>query len=230
MKLDLASLQSVRNFATEFISKESRLDVLIHNAGFASTSHKSVSVDGIETTVHTNHYGPFLLTHLLIDLLKKSAPARIIVVASSFYRVAYPDLNKHINPVDSNPWYLYYVSKGMNIMFSTELAKRLVGTNVTSNCLHPGLVDTGIWRNVGMFLKPGLYLWNKMMFVSPVEGARTSIYLATSEEVEGVTGRYFQKDCREATLRDSIVDPDRCLKLWNESVKVVKLQPSDPQI
>lgn len=230
MKLDLASLQSTRNFATEFINKEPRLDVLIHNAGFASTSHKSVSVDGIETTVHTNHYGPFLLTHLLIDLLKKSAPARIIIVASSFYRVAYPDLNKHINPVDSNPWYLYYVSKGMNIMFSTELAKRLVGTNVTANCLHPGMVDSGIWRNVGMFLKPGLYLWNKLMFVSPVEGARTSIYLASSEEVEGVTGKYFQKDCREATLRDSIVDPDRCLKLWTESARVVKLQPSDPQI
>lgn len=229
MKLDLSSLQSVRDFASEFINKESRLDVLVHNAGYASTTTKAVSVDGIELTVATNHYGPYLLTHLLIDLLKKSAPARIVIVASSFYRVAYPDLTKHINPVNCNPWYLYYVSKGMNIMFSTELAKRLEGTNVTANCLHPGMVDSGIWRNVGMILKPGLYLWNKLMFVSPAEGAKTSIYLAASEEVEGVSGKYY-KDCHEAVPRDSIVDPERCLKLWEESAKVVKLHPSDPKI
>jgi NAD(P)-dependent dehydrogenase (short-subunit alcohol dehydrogenase family) len=137
MKLDLSSLQSVRDFAREFNAKESRLDVLIHNAGYAATFDKAVSVDGIELTMATNHYGPFLLTHLLIDLLKKSTPARIVVVASSLYRLASVNL-ENLNPIDSIPWYLYYVSKCCNIMFTTELSKRLEGTNITVNCLHPG--------------------------------------------------------------------------------------------
>jgi retinol dehydrogenase 14 len=140
MKLDLSSMQSVREFAREFNAKESRLDVLIHNAGYANTFDKAVSVDGIELTMATNHYGPFLLTHLLIDLLKKSTPARIVIVASSFYRLASVNL-ENLNPVNSMPWYLYYESKCCNIMFNTELAKRLEGTNITVNCLHPGLLN-----------------------------------------------------------------------------------------
>lgn len=137
MKLDLSSMQSVREFARDFLAKETRLDVLIHNAGYANTFDKAVSIDGIELTMATNHYGPFLLTHLLIDILKKSAPARIVVVASSFYRLASVNLS-NLNPIDGTPWHLYYVSKACNIMFTTELAKRLVGTNITVNCLHPG--------------------------------------------------------------------------------------------
>lgn len=132
MKLDLSSQQSVREFAKEFLAKESRLHVLIHNAGIAGTFTKSVSVDGIELTMATNHYGPFLLTHLLIDILKKSGPSRIVVVASSWYQLAaaYCD---NPNPTRVNPWYLYYASKGCNIMFTLELARRLEGTNVTAN-------------------------------------------------------------------------------------------------
>lgn len=137
MKLDLSSLQSVRDFAKEFLSKETRLDILIHNAGYGNTFTKAVSIDGIELTYATNHYGPFLLTHLLIDILKKSAPSRIVVVSSSWYRLADVDVN-NLNPTSSMPWYLYYSSKGANIMFTKELAKRLEGTNVTVNCLHPG--------------------------------------------------------------------------------------------
>lgn len=137
MKLDLSSQQSVRDFAKEFLSKESKLDVLIHNAGYANSFTKALSVDGIELTMATNHYGPFLLTHLLIDILKRSAPSRIVVVASSWYRLASVNLD-NLNPTGTLPWYLYYVSKGCNIMFTIELAKRLEGTGVTVNCLHPG--------------------------------------------------------------------------------------------
>jgi retinol dehydrogenase 14 len=228
MKLDLSSQQSVRDFAKEFLANESRLDVLIHNAGYANTFTKAVSVDGIELTMATNHYGPYLLTHLLIDLMKKSAPARIVVVASSFYRLA--DVNlENLNPTSTLPWYLYYASKGANIMFTKELAKRLEGTNVTVNCLHPGLVDTGIWRNTHMVLKPGLFVWNKLFFKTPVDGAKTSIYLATSDEVNDVSGKYF-KECKEAQPRPFIVEPEKCLKLWEESAKIVKLLPSDPKI
>lgn len=228
MKLDLSSFKSVREFAKEFIAKESKLDVLVHNAGYANTFTKTVSVDGIEMTMATNHYGPFLLTHLLIDLLKKSAPSRIVVVSSSFYRCADVNLD-NLNPVDTNPWYLYYSSKGANIMFTKELSKRLEGTNITANCLHPGVVDTGIWRNVSLPLKPGLWLWNKLFFKTPADGAKTTIHLVASEEVNGVTGKYF-KECREATPRPYITNPEKCLKLWEESVKIVKLEPTDPKI
>lgn len=228
MKLDLSSQQSVRDFAKEFLAKESRLDILIHNAGYANTFDKAVSVDGIELTVATNHYGPFLLTHLLIDLVKKSAPSRIVIVASSFYRLSNVNLDD-MNPTSSMPWFLYYLSKGWNIMFSKELAKRLEGTNVTVNCLHPGVVDTGIWRNASVVLKPGLFVWNKLFFKTPPEGAKTTIYLATSDEVDKVTGKYF-KECREARLRPFITVPENVTKLWEESVKIVKLLPSDPKI
>ncbi|CRK91452.1 CLUMA_CG005121, isoform A [Clunio marinus] len=227
MKLDLSSLQSVREFSRSFLEKESRLDVLIHNAGYANTFTKTVSVDGIELTMATNHYGPFLLTHLLIDILKKSAPSRIIVVASSWYRVWSPDI-ENLNPIDNNPWLLYYASKGCNIMFTMELAKRLQGTNVTANCLHPGVIDTGIWRNTHTLLKPGLFIWSKLM-KNPVIGAQTTIYLATSEEVKDVSGKYF-KDCKEDEPRPYITNPEKCLTLWEESIKIVKLQPTDPKI
>lgn len=228
MKLDLSSQQSIRDFSKEILDKETRLDVLVHNAGYANSFTKAVSVDGIELTMATNHYGVFLLTHLLIDLLKKSGPSRIVVVASSWYRLANVNLN-NLNPVDSNPWYLYYVSKGCNIMFTTELAKRLEGTNVTANCLHPGLVDTGIWRNAGTLLKPGLFVFNKICFKTPEDGAKTTIHLATSDEVKGVSGKYF-KDSKLAQPRPYIIDPEACLKLWEESEKIVKLQENDPKI
>lgn len=139
MKLDLSSFQSIRNFAKEFLSKESRLDVLVHNAGYGNTFEKQISVDGIEMTMATNHFGPLLLTHLLIDILKRSAPARIVVVASSWYQLASLNL-ENLNPIGKLPqsWYLYYASKCANIMFTRELAKKLEGTQVTVNSLHPG--------------------------------------------------------------------------------------------
>lgn len=146
-KLDLSSQKSIREFAEEILKTEKKLDVLVHNAGMAEMFKKSISVDGIEKTMATNHYGPFLLTHLLIDLLKKSAPSRIVVVASECYVLARVDV-KDLNPLNGFPTRLYYVSKGANIMFTRQLAKRLEGTNVTANSLHPGLIDTGIWRNV----------------------------------------------------------------------------------
>lgn len=204
------------------------MDVLIHNAGYGGSFKKHQSLDGIELTMATNHYGPFLLTHLLIDLLKKSAPSRIVVVASSFYRLADVNVN-NLNPIDTWPAYLYYSSKGANILFTQELARKLEGTNVTANCLHPGLVDTGIWRNVPLPLKLPLGIANKLFFKTPEQGAQTTIYLATSDEVAGVSGKYFS-DSKEANLRPYITDQEKAKKLWEESVKIVKLQESDPKI
>lgn len=204
------------------------MNVLIHNAGFAETFHKSKSVDDIEFTMATNHYGPFLLTHLLIDLMKRTTPSsRIVIVASELYRFASVNLN-NLNPVSTLPAYLYYVSKCANIMFALELAKRLVGTNVTVNFLHPGMIDSGIWRNVPFPLNLPMKLI-KAFFKTPEQGCQTTLYLATSDEVEGVSGKYFM-DCKEAELSNSIKDMDNAKKLWEESVKTVKLTAADPKI
>ncbi|XP_049544661.1 retinol dehydrogenase 14 isoform X2 [Anopheles darlingi] len=227
LPLDLSSQGSIREFAAEVLRTERKLDVLIHNAGFAETFRKSKSVDGIEFTMATNHYGPFLLTHLLIDLLKRSEPSRIVIVASELYRFASVNLN-NLNPVGSLPAYLYYVSKCANIMFTRELARRLAGTAITANCLHPGMIDSGIWRNVPFPLTLPMRVI-KSFFKTPVEGAQTTLYLACSDEVQGVTGKYFM-DCKEASLSASISDMERARQLWEESAKIVKLTETDPKI
>lgn len=227
-KLDLSSLKSVREFAQQINREESKLDVLIHNAGTAETFSKKVSEDGIEMTMATNHYGPFLLTHLLIDLLKRSAPSRIVVVASELYKISSLNLN-NVNPTTTFPAYLYYVSKYANIVFTLELARRLEGTGVTANCLHPGMIDSGIWRNVPAPLSWGLNLIIKGFFKTPEQGAQTSIHLAVSDELSGVTGKYFL-DCREYGLTQGAKDPAKGKKFWELSEALVKLQSSDSKI
>jgi NAD(P)-dependent dehydrogenase (short-subunit alcohol dehydrogenase family) len=226
-KLDLSSFASVREFAADISKTEKKIDVLIHNAGYANAFNKVKSVDGVEMTMATNHYGPFLLTHLLIDLLKKSAPCRIVIVASECYRMARVNL-KNLNPIDTFPGYLYYVSKGVNVMFALELAKRLKGTNITVNFLHPGMIDSGIWRNIPFPISIPL-AFIKGFFKTTVEGAQTSLYLTCSEDVKNTHGKYFM-DCKEAELQSYIVDEQKHKILWDESVKTVKLTDSDPKI
>lgn len=221
-KLDLSSQQSVRDFAADINKTEKQLHVLVHNAGMALNFRGQQSVDGIELTMATNHYGPFLLTHLLIDLLKKTAPSRIVIVASELYKWASVNLN-NLNPVNVKPAaYLYYVSKYANIYFCRELAKRIEGTGVTANCLHPGMIDSGIWRNVPFPLNYPMKLLTKGFFKTVEQGAETTIYLATSTEVEGVSGKYYM-DCKEAQLNAGAMDMARALTLWDESKKLVKL-------
>ncbi|XP_028028190.1 retinol dehydrogenase 14-like [Bombyx mandarina] len=227
-KLDLSSFASIREFAKDINKTEARLDVLVHNAGYAETFKKNTTVDNLEMTMATNHYGPFLLTHLLIDLLKKTAPSRIVIVASSLYRLASFDLNKP-NPVDSIPGYLYYASKEANILFTKELARRLEGTGVTANCLHPGLIDTGIWRSVPAPLSWGLNLINKCFFKTPEQGCQTTIMLAVDESLEKVNGKYFS-DCQESSVSQSASDMGKARKLWEISEKIVNLEETDPRI
>lgn len=228
-KLDLSSQKSVREFAAEILKQEKKIDVLIHNAGYAETFNRFKSVDGIEITMATNHYGPFLLTHLLIDLLKKSSPCRIVIVASECYRFCRFSMENHLNPVNVMPGYLYYVSKFANIMFAMELAKRLKGSNITVNFLHPGMIDSGIWRNVPFPLSVGMAFLIKGFFKTVAEGAQTSLYLACSEEVNGVTGKYFY-DCKEQGLASYVTVAEEHKKLWEESAKIVKLTDADPKI
>lgn len=228
-QLDLSSQKSIREFAADILKTESKLDVLIHNAGMALAFKGATSEDGIELTMATNHYGPFLLTHLLIDLLKKSSPSRIVIVASELYRFASVNLN-NLNPITTKPAaYLYYVSKYANIYFARELAKRLEGTGVTANSLHPGMIDTGIWRSVPFPLNYPMKLLTKGFFKTPVQGAQTTIHLAVSEDLNGVSGKYFM-DCKEHSLSAAASDMDKAAKLWEESAKLVKITGSDPKI
>ncbi|XP_075147958.1 retinol dehydrogenase 14 isoform X2 [Haematobia irritans] len=228
-KLDLGSLKSVREFAADILKTENKIDVLIHNAGMALAFRGQTSVDGIELTMATNHFGPFLLTHLLIDLMRKSAPSRIVIVASELYRLASVNEN-NLNPIGTFPAaYLYYVSKYANIFFARELSKRMAGSGVTVNFLHPGMIDSGIWRNVPFPLNLPMKALTKTFFKTPKGGAQTTIYLATSDEVANVNGKYFM-DCKEASLNPAAMDVEKGMKIWEESAKIVKLTPQDPKI
>lgn len=223
-KLDLSSQASVREFAEEILKTEKKIDLLIHNSGCASTSVKKKSVDGLEMTFATNHYGPFLLTHLLIDLLKKSAPARIVIVSSAYYKIARVDL-KNLNPLNTLPFYLYYVTKTANIMFGVELAKRLKNTGITVNFVNPGMCNTAIFKKVPFPMN----LFVKNSFKNATEGAQTIVMCSVSKELDGVTGKYFS-DCRQTSLMKFAEDATNNKTLWEESVKIVDLRPTDPKI
>lgn len=222
--LDLSSRRSIREFAGEIVKTETKIDVLIHNSGCASTSNKRQSVDGIEMTMATNHFGPFLLTNLLIDVLKKSQQPRIVIVTSAYYKIARVDL-ENLNPLDSFPMYLYYVSKTANIMFGLELARRLAETAVTVNFVNPGMCSTAIFRKVPFPLN----LFVKHSFKSAKEGAQTTIMCAASRELEKVSGKFFS-DCRETGLMEFVKNSAVNQQFWEKSAKIVELQQTDPRI
>jgi len=228
LKLDLSSFKSIRTFAMEINRTEQKLDILVHNAGYANTFKKAVTEDGLEMTMATNHYGPFLLTHLLIDLMKKTHGSRIVVVSSSLYCLAKVDMN-NLNPITTLPVYLYYVSKNANIMFTLELAKRLQGTGVTANCVHPGLVDTGIWDSAPFPMNIPLWLLRKWMFKTPEQGCQTTVFCSVSEELDGISGRYYEYN-REAKLSQRLLDENVNATFWDASTQLVKLTDNDSKI
>jgi NAD(P)-dependent dehydrogenase (short-subunit alcohol dehydrogenase family) len=226
--LDLSSLKSVHTFADDILRTEPELHVLIHNAGYAGVFNKAVSVDGIEMTMATNHYGPFLLTNLLIDLLKKSKPSRVVVVSSALYFFASIDLN-NLNPVDTLPAKMYFVTKNSNILFTYELARRLRGTKVTANCLHPGFIDSGIWRNVPFFLKLVLDFLTGGFQKNYIQGSYCTVYAAMDPALEDVSGKYFF-ECKEKECMSSKAVLVKAKKFWEESIKMTKLEKSDLKI
>lgn len=170
--------------------------------------------------------GPFLLTHLLIDLLKRSAPSRIVIVSSLLYK-AWPCTRENLE-TRAIPFFQYCKSKCALIRKTIELAKRLEGTGTSVNCLQPGTINTGIYRNVGF--PASLYIsFMKFCMKTVEEGILTSMYCVTAEELTGVSGKYFS-DCKESSVtkkyKDSIVNKD----LWDTTRKIVQLSSSDPQI
>lgn len=211
---DLSIQAQVRHLAQEFLSRYSRLDVLVNNAGgFFLTRQESM--DGIEMTWALNHLSYFLLTNLLLDRLKASASARVVDVASNSHfkqKLDFDDLQmkRQYNCIKA-----YGRSKLANVLFTYELARRLEGTGVTANALHPGLVATNIGQNNGMLAK-GFILWARVKGVSVEEGARTVVYLASSAEASGISGKYFTKE-REIRSDPVSYDMAAARRLWQTS-------------
>lgn len=189
---DLSSQQSIRQLADEFKQRYSQLHVLINNAGIFQL-RKRLTVDGLDMIFAVNQLAPFLLTNLLLDVIKASASARIINVSSSSHEANYLRLDDLQSEKHYRPMRAYGQSKLALVLFTYELARRLEGTGVTANCLHPGFVATNIaQRDLPRIVRP-LAKPAFLFGISPEEGAKTSIYLASSPDVEGVTGKYFVK-------------------------------------
>jgi NAD(P)-dependent dehydrogenase (short-subunit alcohol dehydrogenase family) len=213
MRLDLASLESVRAFATAFTATFTRLDVLVANAG-VMTQKRQLTGDGLEMNFGVNHVGHFLLTELLLPLLKRSAPSRIVVVSSSLHasgELDFDDLAMETSWSGSYPR-----SKLANMLFVRALAKRLDRTKVVVNGLHPGVISTELARD---FAAP-IRLMAKWFFKSPEQGARTSLYLATAPEAAGISGRYFA-DAKETKPGAAALDDALAERLWTETERLV---------
>jgi NAD(P)-dependent dehydrogenase (short-subunit alcohol dehydrogenase family) len=205
---DLSRLDEVRRLGREVEERAGRLDVLLHNAGIYP-AERQVTADGNELTLQVNHLAPFLLTHALLPLLKRSAPARVVVVSSVAHRRGQLDLDDLDLERGFSTYGAYALSKLCNVLFTFELAERLKGTGITANCLHPGVIDTKLLRDG--FGAQG----------APTEsGAATSVYLALSDEVAGVTGRYFN-DCRPEEVAPSARDEEARRRLWEQSARRV---------
>ncbi len=210
---DLSVMSNVRDLAVEIRSRHNRLDVLINNAGVYMTELVRTP-DGFETTFAVNHLAPFLLTNLLLPTLKTSAPARVITVSSVAHGSARPDLDNLNAEKSFHGWGAYCVSKLGNLLFTFELARRLDGSGVTANALHPGTINTNMLAKLGMNGRP----------VS--QGAETPVYLASSPEVTDINGEYFSR-MRIAKPSDLARDEDLQRKFWEVSSNLLNLVDSD---
>jgi NAD(P)-dependent dehydrogenase (short-subunit alcohol dehydrogenase family) len=219
---DLSHLGQVRTLAAQVQDRHDRLDVLINNAGVAKF-HRQLTPDGLGVTLATNHLGPFLLTNLLLDLLKQSAPARVVTVSSAWHK-----RQRSIPWDDLEPGHdcSYEASKLLNVLFSSELARRLAGTGVTANCLSPGFVRTELGREATGAFRVFLRL-ARLFQSSPEAGAQTSVYLATSPAVAQVSGCYFEK-CATAQSSALSRDPAAAKRLWQLSTQLCGLDAELP--
>jgi NAD(P)-dependent dehydrogenase (short-subunit alcohol dehydrogenase family) len=214
---DLSSLASIRQLAAEVKRSHARLDVLVNNAG-GIFAKREVTVDGFERTWATNHLAYFVLTQELLEPLKASRPARIVNVASIAHLDAVLDFGDLQGEKNYGAMRAYSLSKLANIMFTYALARRMQGTGVTANCLHPGLVGTNFGQQGGSWIK-WLMTAARPFLTPPGRGAKTSIYLASSPKVEGVSGNYYEK-CR--AIKSSALSYDTALqeRLWDVTEKM----------
>jgi NAD(P)-dependent dehydrogenase (short-subunit alcohol dehydrogenase family) len=219
---DLSSLAAIRKLATDVAAQYPRLDVLVNNAG-TGTRRRQTTGDGYERTFAINHLAPFLLTNLLLDRLKAGKAARVVTVSSMAHRSAkldFDDLNWEKRKFSGLG--AYAASKLANILFTLELSSRLAGTGVTANCLHPGVVATNIFAAFGGRTGKVFSVLLRPFMLSPADGAKTSIYLASSPEVANVTGKFFDK-CREVPPAAPAQDAAAAKRLWDISAKLTRL-------
>lgn len=219
---DLASQKSIRQLAKEFTDTHPKLHVLINNAGVLLTK-RTLTEDNIEITFAVNHLAPFLLTNLLLNTLKASAPSRIVTVSSDAHQGAqinFDDLQgeKHYSGFEA-----YSQSKLANILFTYELAKHLDTPKLTANCLHPGVIRTNLGRHQHSILFRAGYRFVSLFFSSPAKGSQTVVYLASSPDVEGVNGKYFFKKKEKKSSAESY-DEAAAQKLWEISAKLTGIQ------
>jgi retinol dehydrogenase-14 len=221
MRCDFTSLTQIGALAADVVASRPRLHVLVNNAGSVS-ARREVTEDGIERTLAVNHLGPFLLTNLLLDLLRRSAPARVVTVASAAHRqgdMPFDDLQFE------NGGYAimraYARSKLANVLFTAELARRLTESGVTANCLHPGAVATNIWSHAPRYALPLLAV-AKLFMISAAKGADTIVHLAASPEVEALTGGYYERNRK--VLPSRLAQDEAIAKtLWEHSAAIVGL-------
>ena len=217
---DLSSQAEVRALAEEFKRRYDRLDVLVNSAGLVQST-RTETVDGLESTFAVNHLAPFLLTNLLLDRLKQSAPSRVVTVSSEaeWWRdIDFDDLQSKKN---YSGFPVYGMTKLANIMFTYELAERLEGTGVTATCMHPGAVNTRFGTN-NWGPMTILFRLFKPLMRTPDQGADTVIWLAASPEVEGVSGRYYS-DRKPLEPKKIANDPAARRRLWEESERLTGL-------
>ncbi|HEV8582033.1 MAG TPA: SDR family oxidoreductase [Thermoanaerobaculia bacterium] len=219
---DFSFQAAIRELAAAFLARHDRLHVLVNNAGGVNKT-RGLTVDGIEMTFAVNHLGYFLLTNLLCDLLVRSAPARVVTVASVSHRrgtLDFDDLG-----FERGGYAImraYGRSKLANVLFAAELSRRLAGTGVTSNSLHPGSVATNIWSGAPLWAKPIINIVWRPFFISPQKGAATIVQLAARPELEGVTGKYFEEG-RLVAPSAPAQDETLAKRLWKVSADMVGL-------
>jgi retinol dehydrogenase-14 len=223
LQADFASLAQVRRLADELLERHAGIDVLVNNAGLV-TSGRELTEDGYEKTFAVNHLAPFLLTNLLLERLRASAPARVITTSSGAHgggRLDFDDLQ------GERSWSMmraYGTSKLANILFTRGLAMRVDAAEVTANCLHPGVINTKLGGGAGR-LAGLMWTLGRPFFGSPRRGASTIVYLATSEEGGEVTGGYYESS-RPVGTSAAATDIDLAERLWHESERLVGLEPS----
>ena len=217
LPVELDNLESVRNLAANFLSRYDSLDVLINNAGVFPPKQR-MTVDGFEMQMGVNHLSHFLLTNLLLDCLKASAPARIVTVSSKLHKAGEIDFDVFKGYEKYSSQSAYNSSKLANVLFGVELARQLEGTGVTSNVLHPGAVSTDIIRDLPWLLRKII----GMIFISPEKGALTNIMLASDPALAETNGKYYDQ-CELTDYSSQADDGSLCEKLWDVSAELTGL-------
>jgi retinol dehydrogenase 14 len=221
---DMTSQAEIRRLAAAVLGAYPRLDVLVNNVG-GFWAHRHPTVDGLEHTFALNHLAPFLLTNLLLERLKASAPARVVTVSSSAHTMGRIDFDDLQGARNYSGQRAYNQSKLANILFTNELARRLQGTGVTAACLHPGIVYTRFGAEDQIWYYGALQRVGMFVLKTPAQGAETPIYLASSPDVEGVTGRYFANR-KPRTASKRAYDTETAARLWQVSADLVGMTPA----